>query len=71
MKIIVEAFWDDETEVWVASSAENIGLATEADTIEELREKISIMIPELLSPTMEGPFEIELIARSLYTVAAA
>ena len=32
MKIVLEAFWDDEARVWVASSRDDIGLVTEADT---------------------------------------
>lgn len=44
----VQAFWDTEARVWVASSEDIPGLATEADTIEILTEKLKIMIPELL-----------------------
>jgi hypothetical protein len=45
----VEAFWDSETEVWVATSDDVSGLVTEAENIERLTEKIRVMIPELLS----------------------
>lgn len=44
----VEAFWDAETEVWVATSEDVPGLVTEASTIEVLTEKLRVMIPELL-----------------------
>ncbi len=71
MKVVVDAFWDDEAHVWVASTSQNIGLFTEAATIEELQHKLSVMVPDLLSEDHEGPFEIELIARSMQTVAAA
>lgn len=70
MKIVVDAFWDDEAKVWVAASREKIGLATEADTIEALQRRLAIMVPDLLGDNHEGPFEIELIARSHQTVAA-
>lgn len=70
MKVVVEAFWDAEAGVWVASSADNIGLATEAATIEELQKKLSVMIPELLEDDSSGPFEVELVARSVQTIAA-
>lgn len=70
MKVVVEAFWDDEAHVWVASSVENIGLATEAATIEELQKKLSVMIPELLGDDGSGSFEVELVARSIQTIAA-
>lgn len=44
----IEAFWDSETQVWVAESEDVPGLATEADTIESLTDKLREMIPELL-----------------------
>lgn len=45
-QVIVE--WDQDARVWVASSDEVPGLATGADTFEELIEKLKIAIPELL-----------------------
>ena len=69
MKIIVDAFWDEDAAVWVASSRNDIGLVTEAATIEELHQKLSTMIPDLLAPR-PGPFEVELVARSHQTIAA-
>jgi predicted RNase H-like HicB family nuclease len=44
----VQADWDPEAEVWVATSDDVPGLATEAATIEILTEKLRTMIPELL-----------------------
>ena len=44
----VKAEWDGEAAVWVASSDDVPGLATGADTFEELIEKLKIVIPELL-----------------------
>jgi predicted RNase H-like HicB family nuclease len=44
----VDADWDPEAEVWVATSEDVPGLATEAPTVEALAEKLRIMIPELL-----------------------
>jgi predicted RNase H-like HicB family nuclease len=44
----VDADWDPEAEVWVATSDDVPGLATEAPTVEALAEKLRIMIPELL-----------------------
>ena len=46
--IKVEAFWDEEAQVWVASSNDVPGLITEADTMEHLMRKLKIVIPELL-----------------------
>lgn len=47
-KIRVNAFWDDEAKVWVATSDDVPGLATEAESSEQLIEKLRILIPELL-----------------------
>jgi predicted RNase H-like HicB family nuclease len=44
----VNAEWDGEAKVWVASSDDVPGLATGADTLEALIEKLKIVIPELL-----------------------
>jgi len=47
-EIYVKSTWDKDAQVWVAVSEDVPGLATEADTLEELIEKLQIMIPELL-----------------------
>jgi predicted RNase H-like HicB family nuclease len=44
----VQADWDPEAGVWVATSADVPGLATESETIEGLTNKLRSMIPELL-----------------------
>jgi predicted RNase H-like HicB family nuclease len=44
----VQADWDPEADVWVATSEDVPGLATEAPTIEALTEKLRNLIPELL-----------------------
>lgn len=44
----VEAFWDKDAEVWVATSEDVPGLVTEASTIEALMQKLREMIPELM-----------------------
>lgn len=44
----VHADWDPEAEVWVATSDDVPGMATEAPTIEALTEKLRVLIPELL-----------------------
>jgi predicted RNase H-like HicB family nuclease len=45
----VDADWDPEAEVWVATSDDLPGLATEAPTLEALAEKLKTLIPELLT----------------------
>ena len=44
----VHAFGDGEAYAWVAESDDVPGLATEADSIEALIDKLHILIPELL-----------------------
>ncbi len=44
----IETFWDEEAQVWVATSEDVFGLATEAQTLEDLIKKLKIIIPELL-----------------------
>jgi predicted RNase H-like HicB family nuclease len=46
--ISVNAEWDPEAKVWVATSDDVPGLITEAETVEALAEKLSAMVPELL-----------------------
>nr|VFK51631.1 MAG: protein of unknown function (DUF1902) [Candidatus Kentron sp. TUN]VFK53616.1 MAG: protein of unknown function (DUF1902) [Candidatus Kentron sp. TUN]VFK57065.1 MAG: protein of unknown function (DUF1902) [Candidatus Kentron sp. TUN] len=46
--IHVKAIWDNEAEVWVASSDDVPGLITEASASDRLMEKLRVLIPELL-----------------------
>ena len=46
--LVIHAIWDDEAQVWVATSDDVPGLATEADTVDALIKKLQTMIPELL-----------------------
>ena len=47
-EIRVRALWDSEAHVWVAESSDVPGLATEAETMEQLIAKLHTIIPELL-----------------------
>jgi predicted RNase H-like HicB family nuclease len=44
----VRCTWDPEVEVWVAESDDVPGLATGADTLDALVDKLKVVIPELL-----------------------
>jgi predicted RNase H-like HicB family nuclease len=44
----VHCTWDPEAAVWVADSDDVPGLATGADTLDALVEKLKVVIPELL-----------------------
>ena len=46
--ILVRAQWDNAARVWVATTDDVPGLATEAETLEALRDKLVVMIPELM-----------------------
>jgi predicted RNase H-like HicB family nuclease len=64
--LFIRAEWDAEAEVWVATSDDVPGLATEAETIELLSAKLETMIPELLDANghLDGPeVPFELLAR--------
>ncbi len=61
--LFVRAEWDEEANVWVATSDDVAGLATEADTFEGLVGKLKIIIPELMelnegNQEYEVPFEV-------------
>lgn len=61
--LFIRAEWDAEAGVWVATSDDVPGLATEADTIEALTTKLESLVPELLEANgcPEGadvPFEL-------------
>jgi predicted RNase H-like HicB family nuclease len=66
--LFIRAEWDEEANVWVATSDDVPGLATEADTLEQLSAKLDSMVPELLDANgyPEGPdVPFELLARKL------
>ena len=46
--LVVHAMWDAEARVWVATSEDVPGLATEAVSLDVLIPKLKAMIPELL-----------------------
>jgi hypothetical protein len=47
-KYVVTAQWDDEAEVWVATSEDVPGLVTEAATLDTLYARVVAVVPELL-----------------------
>jgi hypothetical protein len=44
----ITAVWDDDSEVWVAESDEVPGLIAEAESKTRLKEKLAVLVPELL-----------------------
>lgn len=71
----VRAEWDAEANVWVATSDDVPGLATEAETIEALDSKLKAMVPELLEANGCLPadkiIQVELLARRFSTTNLA
>ena len=64
---LVNAEWDADASVWVATSDDVPGLVTESDTLEALQSKVQIMVPELLEANGCLPankiIQIELLMR--------
>ena len=46
--LVIRAHWDPEAECWYATSDDVPGLATGADTIEALVDRLKKIVPELL-----------------------
>ncbi len=64
--LFVRAEWDEEAEVWVATSDDVPGLVTEAATAEALLTKLRTLIPELLDANGcpdAGAVPFELLSR--------
>ena len=70
----VRAEWDEEAQVWVASSDDVPGLATEADSMDALVAKLRSLIPELLElngmPCSTCAASFEIISRRFEALAA-
>lgn len=62
--IVIRADWDPEAEVWVAESPDLPALVTEADSIEELRAKLKVILPDIIELDAAGsqPIDFDVIA---------
>ena len=72
--LYVHADWDAEAGVWVATSNDVPGLATESATVEALVAKLESLIPELLEAngvTADQSIAFELLARRFDQVRPA
>lgn len=49
MKYIINLLWDNEADVWVATSDDIPGLVLESGSFDALIERVRFAIPELLS----------------------
>jgi predicted RNase H-like HicB family nuclease len=63
MNITVTAAWDPEAGVWYVEDSNVPGLSTGADTLDELVEKLKVVVPELLAengvPFKADTFKVE------------
>jgi hypothetical protein len=48
LSIVVRAFWDEEAQVWVATTSDIDGLSVEAETMEHLRTKVLDALSDLI-----------------------
>lgn len=57
---VVRVAWDEEAKVWYVEDSDIPGLAAEAETLEELRRKVPVIIQDLLEDESDRPDEIEI-----------
>ena len=73
----VNAFWDAESAVWVATSDDIPGLATEANSFDALQQKLRVIVPELLMlnhvipENYKGAISFELTSHKQETIEMA
>lgn len=56
----INAQWDDDANVWIATSDDIDGLAIEADTMDALIARLRIVIPELIEANHQELYNDEL-----------
>ena len=58
----VWAKWDDEANVWYTAETSIRGLVTSAETLEQLRERLMLIIPDFLEDQMPPRATLHIIA---------
>ena len=72
--LVVHSDWDSEAGCWYAASDDIPGRATGADTIEDLIERLKVIVPELVESNetpVHGHVSFELLARRCAIADAA
>lgn len=64
-----EVFRDDEAGVWCASSTTDAGIVTEAETIEALRERLKLLVPDFLETEDQLRIEMDVHVADVVQVA--
>jgi Domain of unknown function (DUF1902) len=62
--IVVDARWDPEASVWIATSSDIAGLVVEADTRPAMIEEVRLVLPELLELSGERGDNLSLTFRA-------
>jgi hypothetical protein len=62
--IVVDARWDPEASVWIATSSDIAGLVVEADTWPAMIEEVRLVLPELLELSGERGDNLSLTFRA-------
>ncbi|MFH1087944.1 MAG: DUF1902 domain-containing protein [Chloroflexota bacterium] len=65
---VVNAEWDQDASVWIATSEDVPGLCAQAGSLDELVEVVKALVPELLEanqalPAEAGPIPLDFLAR--------
>jgi hypothetical protein len=65
--IKVQAQWDPEAEVWTGFSTNVPGIVTEAPTIEALRERLKLLVPDFLDAAGERADDLRIDIEAFVT----
>jgi hypothetical protein len=60
LNINIQARWDGEASVWIATSADVPGLVVESDTWPGMIEEVGLVLPELMEVSGRGSEDISL-----------
>jgi Domain of unknown function (DUF1902) len=61
--ITINARWDDEADVWLATSTDVPGLVVEAESWPSMIDEVRLVLPELLSLSGQGADHLSLTFR--------
>lgn len=64
MEYVINFTWDDETNVWIATSNDIPGLVLESGSFDALLERTRFAVPELLELNADTPSPLSLTFKS-------
>jgi hypothetical protein len=65
MKIVADVRWDEEARVWYAVARGKVGLATESESLDGLRERVLSVLPDLLGLDDLRGIDLQLIVHGI------